>query len=225
MIKKVLTVGCSFTYGDELSNRVRDAWPYLLAKQNNWDVTNLGQSGGSNDRNIRIVFENIKNDYDLIIVAWTTCNRFEINSTNNKGTSTRLSPIDISISLADKINFKWALEYYANHHDRFYNYQKWLRQIVLLQSYLKQRNQKYIFCNTFGIWSDLKEVSYEDFMPKLSDLTDQIDSEYYVEWPKWGMLDWMGDCPKGPGGHPLELGHQRIAEKINEHIRHLGWVS
>jgi hypothetical protein len=28
------------------------------------------------------------------------------------------------------------------------------------------------------------------------------------------MLEWMGDCPKGPGGHPLELGHARIADAI-----------
>jgi hypothetical protein len=225
MIKKVLTVGCSFTYGEELQYPHVSSWPALLGYQNKWKVANLGKGGGSNDRNIRIVFEEIKNNYDLIIVAWTTCNRFEINSTNNNGTSTPITPIDMSINMAAKMQCGWALGYYANHHDRFYSYQKWLRQIVLLQSYLKQRNQKYIFCNTFGIWSDLNEVSYEDFMPKLSDLTDQIDSEYYVEWPKWGMLDWMGDCPKGPGGHPLELGHQRIAEKINEHIRHLGWVS
>jgi len=222
---KVLIVGDSFTYGEELSDRTQTAWPYLLAKQNVWQVTNQGKGGGSNDRNIRIVFDEIENNYDLIIVAWTTYDRFEINRTNNNGLSETIDPLDISITLAEKIDFKWALEYYLNHNDRFYNYQKWLRQIILLQSYLKQRDQKYIFCNTFGIWSDLREVEYENFMDKLSTLTKQVDGEYHVGWPQWGMLDWMGDCPKGPGGHPLELGHQRIAERINEHIRHLGWIS
>ena len=222
---KVLTVGDSFTYGDELSNRIETAWPYLLAKQNVWQVTNLGKGGGSNDRNVRVVFEEIKNQYDLIIVAWTTYDRFEINRTNNNGQSSRINPVDISITLAEKMKYKWALEYYLNHHDRFYSYQKWLREIILLQSYLKQLGQRYIFCSTFGIWSDLRETSFNDFMPKLDYLTGQVDSKFYVDWPQWGMTDWMGDCPTGPGGHPLELGHQRIAEKINEHIRHLGWVS
>jgi hypothetical protein len=53
--------------------------------------------------------------------------------------------------------------------------------------------------------------------------TDKI--ECYLGWPNEGLVEWIGDCPKGPGGHPLELGHQRIAEKINEHIRNLGWLS
>jgi hypothetical protein len=225
MINKVLCVGCSFTIGAELTAPIENAWPALIAKNNNWQVTNLGKGGGSNDRNIRIVFDEIKNNYDLIIIAWTTYDRFEINGTNNWGRSTKINPIDISITLAEKMGFTWALEYYSKHHDRFYSYQKWLREIILLQSYLKQLDQPYIFCNTFGIWSDLKEDTFNDFMPKLKYLVDQIDPTFYVDWPNWGMLDWMGDCPKGPGGHPLELGHQRIAEKINEHIRHLGWVS
>ena len=49
--------------------------------------------------------------------------------------------------------------------------------------------------------------------------------EYWFGHENDGMVEWMGDCPKGPGGHPLELGHQRIAKKINEHIRNLGWLS
>ena len=69
MIKNVLTVGCSFTYGDELPNRLESAWPYLLAKQNNWQINNLGKGGGSNDRSIRLIFDNI-NKYDLIIISF-----------------------------------------------------------------------------------------------------------------------------------------------------------
>ena len=65
---KVLIVGDSFTYGAELSNRTQTAWPYLLAKQNAWQVTNQGKGGGSNDRNIRIVFDEIKNNYCLKIL-------------------------------------------------------------------------------------------------------------------------------------------------------------
>jgi hypothetical protein len=58
-----------------------------------------------------------------------------------------------------------------------------------------------------------------------SQLANKIDSKYYLGWPDESMMEWTYGCAKGPGGHFLEIGHQRVAEKINEHIRHLGWVS
>lgn len=75
-------------------------------------------------------------------------------------------------------------------------------QVALLDSYLRDKKIKYIFVRTF----DVPESSVGN-------------------WVDGSIVEWMGDCPKGPGGHPLELGHKRIAEKINEHIRNLGWVS
>lgn len=79
---------------------------------------------------------------------------------------------------------------------------KFLTQVVMLDAYLRDRNVPYIFVRTF----DVPNCNVGNWMPG-------------------SIVEWMGDCPKGPGGHPLELGHQRIADKINEHIRHLGWLS
>jgi hypothetical protein len=39
------------------------------------------------------------------------------------------------------------------------------------------------------------------------------------------MAEWTRGVQKGPGGHFLDDGHKKVADKINEHIRHLGWVS
>ena len=79
---------------------------------------------------------------------------------------------------------------------------KFYTQVALLDGYLKQREVEYLFVRTFDV-------------PECNIGT----------WAKGSMVEWMGDCPKGPGGHPLELGHQRIAEKVNEYIRNLGWLS
>jgi hypothetical protein len=217
MINKVLTLGCSFTYGEELDNKGTKAWPYLLAKTNNWIAINQGKGGGSNDRNVRLAFDAIDQKYDLIIVAWTVNSRFEVLHNNQF--------IDISPIYAEKIKLDWAEEYYKLHYDRLYFYKKWLMQVIMMQSYFKQCNQRYLFCNTFGMWSDLREEHFDSYMTQLNNLIVQVDGNNYVDWPRYGMTDWMGDCPKGPGGHPLELGHQRIAERINEHIRNLGWIS
>ena len=60
---------------------------------------------------------------------------------------------------------------------------------------------------------------------KNNTVVDQIDSTYYIGWPNETMMEWTYGTPQGPGGHFLEQGHQRVADKIYEHIRYLGWVS
>lgn len=214
---KVLTVGCSFTFGEELEHPHADSWPAILARKNSWQVNNQGKPGGSNDRNIRVVFEEIDKGYDLIVVAWTVPDRFEVANNN--------SYLDINVNSGNKRNLPWVTEYYAKHYDRFYSYSKWLRNVIMLQSYLKSKNQKYVFCSTFGMWSDLRIDAYQEYSEKLDWLIKQVDKECYVDWPQWGMTDWMGDCPKGPGGHPLEAGHNQIAIRINEHIRNISGLS
>ena len=47
MIKNILAVGDSFTYGEELDN-IENAYPYYLAKGLKADVVNLGQPSGGN---------------------------------------------------------------------------------------------------------------------------------------------------------------------------------
>ena len=92
-----------------------------------------------------------------------------------------------------------------------WNYQwamdKFKTQVKLLDRYLV--NIPHLFVSAF----DIQQMAEGTL----------IDN--YLGWPKEGIVEWMGDCPRGPGGHPLELGHQRIAEHINEHIRNLGWIS
>jgi hypothetical protein len=219
MINNVLTVGCSFTYGDELADRTNQAWPYLLAKSNEWTLTNLGKSSGSNDRSVRVIFDEISKNYDLIVVAWTFHDRFEVKSGDIGGGA--LWP---KIPPAERREWKWAEEYFKYSYDKSFSFAKYLRQVIMLQSYLKQQNQKYIFCNVFCMWTDL-QPEFDRYRQEYDYLIKQVDQTYFIDWPLGSMLQWQGQCPKGSGGHPLELGHQRIADKINEHIRHLGWIS
>jgi hypothetical protein len=210
---KILTIGDSFTFGDELRHPDKDAWPVILAEKNKWEVKNQGKGGGSNDRIIRIAFEEIANNYDLIIVGWTTWDRFEVK------------PGDITAWIsANRVlsdNWHWVRDYYKYAYDDYFAFCNYLRQIIMLQSYFKQNNQKYIFCNAFNTPKEYLEQNKLEAIQ----LSSQVDLTYFIDWPNGHMCEWMGDCPKGPDGHPLELGHQRIADKINEHIRHLGWIS
>ena len=219
---KILAIGCSFTYGSELPDTELDtfytkkkpsqlAYPALLAKQLNGTVTNLSLPGGSNGRIFRLVVDQLsKEHYDLVICGWTDHARADFRYDGNDLPATATS------SWAFK-EFPWIEQYYKVHHDYEQSWQTWLAQLITLQAYLKSRGQKYVFLS-------MNKPVFGDALTDYQHLIEQVDQSHYMGWPTVGMTTWMGDCPKGPGGHPLELGHQRIAERINEHIRHIGWL-
>ena len=208
---KLLTVGDSFTYGEELRN-LNNAWPYLLGNKLGYAVDNLAKAGSGNTRMIRHAVEQI-NNYDLIIIAWSHFARTELADENGfydlwPGCST-LPHKEFSSWRSDVIN------YYSKHHNDQYLYNQYLINIVLIQQYLKFNNKKYIMLDTFD------NNNYR----KNNTVVDQIDPTYYVGWPTTTMMEWTHRTPQGPKGHFLEQGHAIVADKIYEHIRHLGWFS
>ena len=78
---------------------------------------------------------------------------------------------------------------------------KFNTQVLLLDAHIKSKNIPYVFIRTF----DVPDTTAGNWMPG-------------------SIVEWMGDCPKGPGGHPLELGQVRIAEHVEKYIRNLGWL-
>lgn len=209
---KILAVGCSFTHGCELDNTLQ-AWPHVLAEMVNGSAENFGFPGGSNDYIFRTALEeSLRTQYDLVVVQWSSIDRREIWFHGK--------PISISPSsgwLSNPELKGWIRQYYLQFHDDELRLQSWLSQAVALQEYFKMQGQKFIFCNM---------MSYTDqHRSAVLGLWNKIDTKYFLGWPDSALVDWMGDCPQGPYGHPLELGHKRIAEKIYEHIRNLSWVS
>ena len=221
---KLLVIGDSFGYGEELPgvdhydprtgklNPGTNAWPSVLGKMIGAEVLNLSIPAGSNDRIFRLAIDNsIKEHYDIVICAWTEMPRLDLVYRGND------FPITIrSTLLKDLVHLK---NYFVDYYNDRQSCQKWLAQLITLQNHFKYTGQRYLFTSMNQAWDafvDKLDIEY---------LINQIDTTYYIGWPNQGLTTWMGDCPKGPGGHPLELGHQRIAEHINEYIRNLGWIS
>ena len=210
----ILTIGCSFTAGEELPNPKTQAWPALVADAFGVSLKNLGLIGGSNDYIFRTAIEETSaTKYDVVIIEWTDPSRMEVwqNLTNR--------PISVLAHTSYKSfndpGLKWLQDFYKHSYNDEFAYKKWLIQVIALQHYFKNTNQRYIFTSLAG-------YTHADYA--LNHLIDSIDDEFYLGWPNWGFLDWISNSPKGPGGHPLEVGHKQIAENINEHIRNLGWL-
>jgi lysophospholipase L1-like esterase len=208
---RLLTVGDSFTYGEELSD-VNNAWPFLLGKKLGYEITNLAKPGSGNTRMVRHAVEQIDN-YDIIIIAWSHFARTELADESGfydlwPGCS----------SLPHKKFSSWrseVIEYYSRHHNDQYLYNQYLINVVLLQNYLKIQNKKYLMLDTFNNNSYRKD----------NEVSNQIDQTYYIGWPNETMMEWTYNTPQGSGRHFLEQGHEQVADKIYEYIRNLSWVS
>lgn len=213
----ILAVGCSFTAGAELPTPAESAWPMLIGKLNNRTVKNLGLSGASNDRTFRLVVEETAQQrFDLVVVQWTEPSRMEIWNEHTR----RLVNVNVGKMFSTMPGFEWLETYYQNHYNDLHAHKKWAAQILSLQGYLKSIDQPYVMVSLNG----LDQRLYTGAWSSVKYLWDGVDTTHYPGWPFEGIYMWQGDCPRAPGGHPLELGHKRIAEKINEHIRNLGWL-
>lgn len=162
------------------------------------DSLNIATSGASNDHIFTSTIHQVERQRpDQVIIAWTSPNRIDLSGKHLTPSSQKRYGVVVDWVFRD-----W---------DPTWAKQKFLSQIMAMDAYLTQRDIPHVFVSAFDI-----QTMVDDIDPHPS---------CYLGWPDSGLVEWMGDCDKGPHGHPSSQGHQRIAEKINEHIRYLGWVS
>jgi len=212
---KLLAIGDSFTHGLELpdcpihegsatSAPSQLSWASKLASDLGYELTNLSIPGGSNSRIFRLALDkSLKNSYDLIICQWTEISRIDW----------QLNQRDFPVTA----NSHWLHkqvpavdQYYKNHYNDDHAMQTWLAQVVTLQNHFKQQGQSYLFISMQG---------FKNIKDRFRHMAQAVDPEFYIGWPHGGLTEYMGDCPKGPAGHPLELGHQLITEHVKKYIR------
>lgn len=203
----ILTLGDSFTYGSELADR-EQAWPYLTGRMLEQPVENLGEPGSCNASMVRkLLAHTSQRRYSLVVVAWTDPNRFEVWS--------ELAKRPITIMPESQAGLPWTSDYYRYSYDPQWAWQRWIDQVVLVQEYLTAKNQPYLFISVAG-----HKASDKCSFPITTSIYQRIRTDRFVGWPGHGMIELTRDCPRGPGGHPLEQGHARIANEIAKHIRH-----
>lgn len=199
--------GCSFTAGAELAEQ-KNAWPYLLSKKLEDSVpVNFAQHGSSNSTIVKnTITKTQEQKPDLVIVAWTTPLRVELSD------STGLAK---SYNVHDDNNF--IQQYYAEYYTDTLALINWYKDVFLLQNYLENNNIDFKFCSAFGA-----KTLYQELYPVYTEVRtwhNMIDWNHFLGFPEMDFIDWTANTPIGSGGHPLEQGHQLIAEKLYEHLR------
>lgn len=236
---KIYANGCSFTYGDELVSPGTHSWPQLLGEKLNATVTNDAISGGTNQRTVYHTIKNLKFDFNLYIISWTTYSRFTFYKSDNN------FEINFNPQLVNKIYSNeafyrdWGRTLYTKWFNELYAFKLWLQQIIQLQSLLEKNNKKYIMINTFPNELDLWLADKDNFVSATKTLINfdimndnQIFDEYheiqyyiklvnfnnFYNWKKFSITDLCKQYPVGPKGHILEQGHEHLANLLYEHL-------
>ena len=216
---KLLTVGDSFTYGEELSDRTQ-SWPQKLANRINYELLNLALPSASNDKILRRTLDYLATESaDLVVIGWSNIGRSE--HADEFGYYDVWPGYQGAIFARDGFDWRNQLvDYVSRYHNSEAIHRKFLQQVILLQSYLKLRNINYVMCNIVQ-----NEYYKKKHFDGQQEFFAQVDREKFLGFNESGMMEWTYGCPQGPGGHFLEQGHQIVANQIYEHIRHIGWIS
>lgn len=213
---KILAVGDSFTFGEELSDRSK-SWPHQLANFLNCEVSNLGCPGASNNAILRRAILN-ETTHDVVIICWSIFHRTEW--------ADQLGTFDIwpgymsKLNRADNTKHRCELgDYLTKYHDDKFLYNEYLMKIISAQSYFKSQNKKYLMFDAFGNTQERKIGDQR--------LLNKVDENFFVGWPHNSIMEWVDGIPnmRAPKGHLSEEGQLLVADKIYEYIRNLGWVS
>jgi hypothetical protein len=241
---RIYACGCSFTYGDELKDPSISAWPVLLANKLQASIDNDAIGGGTNYRTAYHAIKNIKNNYDLYLIAWTDYSRytfyrrddnFETNFTVGLDSATMFTG-----TVYENIYKKWGGDFYRYWYNELYAFKIWLQQIIQLQSLLEKENKKYIMINTMhnnlSKWlssrlefiESVKALINFDSMNDKQIIDEHEEIQYYIslidtskfyQWNNFEITQLCEEFDCGPGHHILEEGHAHLAELIYHHVQ------
>lgn len=217
-MKRLLAVGDSFTYGDELADRSL-AWPVVLGNKLGYTTDNRGESGSSNPSILRRTINYLaENPADLVAIGWTSPGRIEWKDCVNEEWD--LWPGCQSKNLLQATPWRAELLNYINqYHDPAYLFELYLIQVIALQSYCQVNNIPCVMIN-----SHYRDYYYQAGMliPRMGTLLAQVRQEQFVGRGALSMTILAKNSPKGPGGHFLESGHELVADALYQHVNQLG---
>lgn len=234
----ILICGASYTAGAGLADRGQ-AWPYVFQQLSGQAVVSSAIDGASIDHVFYTAIKEVSvHNYTDVIVAWPPLGRTLVVRNENNFLVDGSPMFDHKL-YGDTREFKTFLNLYYKHwSNELYDLKFSLQKILLLQSFLKNRNCCYMFINSdpydLADWLQLNNLSANDKSRLLSafdsmnddqivaeqeeikSYIDQLDLDHYHDPINYNFRD---DCynrnlmdPKTK--HPGPAGHEHLAKLI-----------
>jgi len=210
-------IGDSFTYGDELESQDK-AWPALLSKLIDKSVVNKGRPATGNTRMVKRAIDAVIDQAEMVIIGWSDCNRQEF--ADEIGIYDIWAGRNYRSFQQDSTHRIDLIKYLTAYDTPEYYYADWLRKIITVQGLCKLHKIPCIMFIACGA-----HCSHQQHHTKFQKLIDQIDTSMFVDNMFTSVAEWCYGTPYGTNGHPLEAGHEIIANKIYEHIRNISGIS
>lgn len=200
--KKLVTAGCSFTFGQGLPDPQTQSWPALLANKLNLECINLGHCGSSNEFITNTVIKHflINDPSDcFLIIAYSGIERLSFGYYNDDENIIHLTPTSRKwTNLAKAIYPEYSNEVYAT--------RKYFLDISRTQTWLEKKEINYAMVN------GLTTLRVNDQETKW--YYEQLDKKYLINFTSMNFNTIIQEDGKLSDGHPNEIGHQRIANTL-----------
>lgn len=195
---RLVTLGCSFTYGEELSNPKEQAWPSQLSKNLRIPtLLNLGKSAYSNDQIMYDLLNlNFDQNEDLIVIGLTSYSRIYFEDDFNWITT-------IPNSFRNDKN-AFINQIFKNVSTNFL-IKRYLMQIIYMQEYLEKNNLKWLFFNA------LVNITEKDNVSKYENLIKKVNADKFYGWPYDNWQNIIGEDQTMPRGHPTFEQHKHLS--------------
>lgn len=203
MIRRLITHGCSFTYGEELADPALSSWPRLVANHFDLELLNLAKPAYSNDLMIGDLVNLELGSSDLVVVGWTSLMRLglkdQAGAYSIRAHARGLDPTRQQINelLLKTLDLNWMVD-------------RWLQQVLLMQSYLESKGVEYRFLAAFDCLS---------VVPDLHPLANKVNKDKFIGWPRQQMVEMIYPTALAPKGHPAEAGHKLIADEVIKSVQ------
>jgi len=244
-MKKILSAGCSFVYGSELSDcpemysvekHSQKTWPALYASHNNFLYETSAFCGASNSGIVRYTINKIEiSQPDFVIVQWTFLSRYEIRLNRfdldendsyyyaiypyqSKDFSNKEKHLDIVIEKLHPVIRDLSTFWYRfvdNDISQLYYY---LKSRLELANYLRYKNIPFVFCDSETINFNLLKTTSDKSLVNLVNLNDDIP---FISFDGLGFIDY---CKKNNYkfgiNHPLDEAHVSAHDLISRELDH-----